>query len=352
MRWLMASLSTLVLLLNIALAENYYETLGVGEDATEKQIKKAFRKLSLKYHPDKNKNSEEAKKKFNEVNTAYEILSDPDKRSIYDLEGDEGLKNMNKPVSPFDSFFGGGGGGRRKGPDYQTEFQVDLDVLYNGGEMEMSINRKVLCKKCKGSGAKDGEVVVCKACKGKGVVLKMQQLGPGFNVQMQQHCDKCGGKGKSAKNVCPSCRGKKQEMEQKKLEIVIEKGMATGQRIVFERASEQTPGISPGDVVLILKQKKHRYFKRQGDNLHYTMTISLKEALLGFSQEITHMDNRKVTVKRDEITPPDYVMRIKGEGMPKHEVSSYKGDLIVTFKIKFPTKLSEIDKDAISKLLI
>lgn len=332
--------------------EKFYKVLGVTRDATAKDVKKAFRKLSLKYHPDKNKGNEEARQKFNEITEAYEVIGDEEKRQLYDMGGEDGLKRQNQPASPFDMFFGGGGGGgRRKGQDFRMDFAVTLEDLYNGVEKDFNVNRKVLCTACRGSGAKGGETKKCNKCKGQGVVLQMQQLGPGFNVQMQAACDKCGGKGKTFKTKCPTCKGQKLVMEEKTLEAVIEKGMPNGHPLVFERASEQSPDTLPGDVILVLKTSKHKQFKRNGNDLHHTMSITLKEALLGFKKVIKQLDGRDIVVERTGVTQHEYVMKIKAEGMPHHNFPSDKGNLLVKFTVKYPKTFTADQQSKLAELL-
>ena len=246
------------LALALALAQEHlelYERLGVQKDANARAIKRAFRKLSLKWHPDKNKNSQEAQDRFKSISEAYEILSDDEKRRTYDLGGMEGLERKDKQAqgggSPFDAFFGGGGGGGggQKGPNAEVTIPVTLEDLYNGAQRSARISRNVICVKCRGTGAKGGSMKKCKACKGQGVRLVNQQMGPGFTVQMQQQCPRCGGKGSIIKHKCPACGGAKVMNEEKLLTADIERGMPSNHHIVFERESEQQPGITPGDVV-------------------------------------------------------------------------------------------------------
>lgn len=191
------------------------------------------------------------------VHNGLQVLSDTEKRQIYDLEGVEGLerheKGGNQPASPFDMFFGGGGGGRRKGPDAQVEIEVTLEELYNGGQRQARISRNIICPKCRGTGAKDGQTTKCNACQGRGVRMVQQQMAPGFVVQMQETCPECNGKGQIYKSKCPHCQGKKVVMEEKTLTATIEKGMPSNGEIRFERESEQQPGITPGDVIFKLK---------------------------------------------------------------------------------------------------
>lgn len=356
MRLIPTLMLCLVVILGSVLAEkDFYGILGVARDATERQIKKAFRKLSLKYHPDKTRGNAELHQKYLDVSEAYEVLNDPDKRQIYDIDGEEGLKSggrQQRGNSIFDFFGGaGGGGGRRKGPNFQMKLDVTLEELYNGGERPLKIKRKVLCKSCRGTGAKDGKQTKCKACKGKGVVMKLQQLGPGFNVQMQSNCDRCGGKGNIPKHKCPKCRGRKLYDEETELKVVIEKGMPNGHPVLFERASEQSPDTTPGDVIVNLITQNHHKLRREGNDLHYDQTISLKEALLGYKKVIKQLDGRSVVIKSTNVTPHGFTKFIKGEGMPHHNFPSEKGQLVVHFSVNFPKTLSSEQKETIKKLL-
>ncbi|RHY98707.1 hypothetical protein DYB37_003633 [Aphanomyces astaci] len=288
-------------------------------DASEGDIKKAYRKLSLQYHPDKNKGNSDAEAKFQSISRAYEILTNPELKDIYDFEGEEGLQRHqnqgNRPSSPFDQFFGGGGG-RQRGPDAAVEVQVTLEELYNGGEKSVTFKRNVICRKCKGTGAKDGVVVE----------------------------------------------------EMKTITGVIERGMPSNHEIVFERHGEQHPGVLPGDIIMRLAQQPHRVFRyfavcllqafilmcvcsRAGDDLHAQVQISLQDALLGFSSTLAHLDGHKVEVAHAGVTKPFQVRRIAEEGMPHHHVPSQHGDLYVTHHIQFPTKLTDAQRELVTRLL-
>ena len=244
-----------------------------------------------------------------------------EKKQVYDLEGTEGLESLEKggggnrgPMNPFDMFFGGGQqqGGRRKGPDAQVEVEVTLEDLYNGGERQARIGRNVICPKCKGSGAKDGATSKCGACGGRGVRMVNQQMAPGFVVQMQETCPECNGKGTVFKSKCPHCGGKRVVPDEKTLVGHIEKGMPSDGEIRFPRESEQTPGVTPGDVLFKFKQVPHDRFRRAGTELHHEMHLSLREALLGFSRTVRHLDGRDVPVKHDGITQPFEVRKVRG----------------------------------------
>ncbi|CAK4673351.1 unnamed protein product [Aphanomyces euteiches] len=349
--------------------DDYYEVLGLEMDASESDIKKAYRKLSLQYHPDKNKGNADAEAKFQKISRAYEILSSPELKDIYDFEGEEGLQRHqnqgNRPPNPFEQLFGGGGG-RQRGPDAAVEVAVTLEELYNGGEKSVTFRKNVICRKCRGTGAKDGKTQPCKTCGGQGVVLVNQQMGPGFTVQMQQQCPKCGGRGKTFKTKCPYCNGHKVVEEMKTITGTIERGMPSTHEIVFEREGEQHPGVMPGNVIMRLVQQPHRVFRfvgkssrsiltcrlsRAGDDLHAQVQISLKDALLGFDIALPHLDGHKVSVAADGVTKPFEVRRIAEEGMPHHHVPSQHGDLYIQHNIRFPTQLTEAQKELVKRLL-
>lgn len=252
------------------------------------------------------------------------------------------------PMSPFDMFFGGGGHGRRRGPDAAVEMEVSLEELYSGGSRSARINRNVICPKCRGTGAKDGETQKCRACGGRGVRMVQQQMAPGFVVQMQESCPECGGRGNTAKTPCPHCNGRKVVMEEKTLTATIERGMASDAEIRFERESEQQPGITPGDVIFKLKAAQHGRFKREGNNLHREEKLSLKEALLGFRRPLRHLDGHEVVLEHTGVTQPFEVRKVAGEGMPLPDTPSLFGDLHVKYIVDLPKTLSQAQREAIA----
>jgi len=357
----------LAALLPLALGD-YYDLLGVSRDATDSQIKKAYRKLSLKYHPDKDP-SPEAKQKFVELANAYEVLGDDEKRRIYDQYGEEGLKHNGQQNfhNPFDIFsaFGGGGGGfnfrsnqgggqmqQNKGPDLEVELEVSLKDLYLGRVIDVAHRKQSLCHKCRGTGAKKAsDVATCGGCKGTGMKVKVQQLGPGFVQQTQTVCDECGGKGKKVTSTCPHCAGRKVEVGEDNLMVSVERGMVDGEKITFSQQADETPDSTPGDLIFKLVTAPHKRFVRNGDNLHFSLTVSLLEALVGFNKKIRHLDGHTVDVVRTEVTKPGQVLTINGEGMPQHNFPSQTGDLLVEITVKFPASLTEEQKEGFKKLL-
>ena len=292
--------------------DDLYNVLALDEDADEKAIKKAYRKLSIKYHPDKNPGDETATKKFNAVRDANEILSNPDLKILYDTGGmeavDEHKKEEQQGGGGGHPFFGGGGQDSKKGQDYTTEIEVTLEDMYNGGVHHTSINRRVVCRGC----AKKPNQAKCQGCGRCPNEVKMVQRQMGHMLVNQQQ------------EVASKEKCKNQE---KTLEALIEKGMNDGSEIKFPRMSEQKPKQIPGDVVLKVKQKKHSKYRRSGKDLHITLDITLKEALLGFRKEIQHLDSHTVIVKRTGVSRPFEIMEISEEGMPVHNFPSDFGSM-------------------------
>ena len=325
----------------ISCGEDFYTILQIKRDANEREIKKAFRSLSVKYHPDKNPGNQKAHDMFIKLNKAYETLSNAESRKIYDIYGEEGLDgkhnlmNQNKP----------------RGPNAKFDLNLELEDLYNGSVKELSLQKNIICPKCHGTGGKLGKTRQCPSCAGRGVTMQDVDTGMGFTFRMQNTCQKCQGKGIVFSETCEHCRGRKVVKEDKKLRIEIERGMKDGQNIVFDRESEQHPDMIPGDLVVNLKQNPHRLFhSRTGDDLHANIQLNLKEALLGFSKTIKHLDKRDITIDSSKPTQPFEIRKILGEGMPQHRFPSNKGDLYVKFFVKLPERLTEVEKEMIKQL--
>ena len=331
-------------------SQDYYVILGLDRDATKDQIRRAYKRMSIKYHPDKNKDDEEAQHKFIEVSKAYEVLSDEKKKQLYDRYGEAGLQDgaggggggFHDPFDIFEQFMGGGFGRRRepaeqKGPEIRIPLSVDLKDLFLGKVIEVSIDRQVVCHKCHGSGAKSSQdVKVCSTCNGHGIRVIKQMLAPGMYQTVQTTCDKCGGKGKIVTSTCPVCSGRKVMRGEDILDVSIERGMSDGEVIKFDEAGDQSPDYVAGDVKFIIKTKIHPVFTRRNDNLYMKQQITLVEALLGFEKHLIHLDNSTVVLKRSTITPPGYVQQVEGQGMPKFENPKKRGNLFVEYSIVFP----------------
>lgn len=329
-----------------------YEVLGVDDEVEQKDVKKAYRKLSLKYHPDKCKGDTDVlnaegkpiscEKMMNRVNLAYEVLGDEEKRILYDTGGLEAVKegvdddDGGGGMDPISMLFGGGGGrqrgGRgRRGPDARVDLKVSLDDMYTGNEVEAQISRRIVCRKC--AGRVDGKCASCGRCPNE-IRTVQREMRPGMLVQQQEEVP--------SKEKCKN--------EQTTLKAHVERGMEDGEEIRFPRMSEQLPGQIPGDVIVTLRQKPHPRFTRKGNDLHMEMVISLKEALLGFSKSVDHFDGRKVVVSNSKITKPNEVKRIKEEGMPKKDIPSERGDLFVKFSLKMPSELTSQQKALVEQI--
>lgn len=327
----------------------FYDVLGVKPGCSQDDLKKAYRKLALKYHPDKNPNEGE---RFKQISQAYEVLSDPEKKAIYDQGGEQALKEggvsggFSSPMDLFDMFFGGGfGGGRgrrreRRGKDVIHQLTISLEELYKGTVRKLALQKNVICDKCEGRGGKKGAVEQCPTCRGTGMQVQVQQLGPGMLQQIQSVCPECRGQGEriNPKDRCKQCQGKKVVRDRKILEVHVDKGMVDGQKIVFNGEGDQEPELEPGDIIIVLDEKEHPVFKRNGSDLIVRLEIQLVEALCGFQKVIRTLDDRDLVITQlpgDVIKHGD-VKCIQSEGMPRYKNPFEKGRLIVQFWVQFP----------------
>lgn len=332
-----------------------YALLGVSKTASNSDIKKAYHKLAKEYHPDKNPKAGE---KFKEISFAYDVLSNPEKRDIYDKHGIQGIKERSGregafPGDLFDGFFGNFFGGdpfgfggmrsgsrRQKGEDTKHPLKVSLEDLYNGKTSKLALNKQVICAKCDGLGGKPGSTQGCKGCGGRGIKVTMRPLGPGMVQQMQSVCPDCHGEGEmiNEKDRCKVCQGRKVVKESKILEVHVDKGMRDGQKITFRGEGDQMPGVEPGDIVIILQQKEHEFFTRQGSDLHCVHSIGIAEALCGFDFTIKHLDGRDLLIRNPpgSVISPGEVRKVPSEGMPTHRNPFEKGNLFIKFDIAFP----------------
>ncbi|TNY23623.1 DnaJ-domain-containing protein [Rhodotorula diobovata] len=351
----------------IAAGVDYYKVLGVSKSVGDKELKKAYRvrsptssKLSKQYHPDKN-DSEEAKTKFLEVSRAFEVLSDPEKRKTYDRFGEEGLKQQEGGGGgggdPFNIFrnafgFGGGGGGQqqRRGQNMLAEIEVDLKAMYEGDSLKFSVARKAVCEQCDGTGARsEKDIVTCPVCEGRGIRLVRHQLGPGIFQQMQMHCDRCGGRGKSIKHLCSTCKGHRIVETTSELNLHVDRGMPEGAEVVFEGEADESPDWIAGDVIVRVKSKKVKGgFVRKESNLYWKEPISVAEALLGFKHRVKGLDGHDIVLSRSGVTQPGFVDVIHGEGMPIYHLSGH-GDLFVEYQVVLPPTLTSQQREALEQ---
>ena len=371
-----------------------YDTLGVKPNADETEIKKSYRKLALKYHPDRNKdNKEECESKFKEISAAYEVLSDNEKRSNYDKFGLDAVKNMGGPnINPFDIFssmfgaggMGGGGGmgaegifgaggmggifgaggmggmgnlggmGHRSSQQMRVKnrvekIQVSLQDIYNEKSYTINYKKKCICVSCEGTGGMyKSSILNCSSCEGTGKITKVVQIGPGMISQSTSMCYKCNGLGKSIKKdeICKTCDGEKYMKKSVSVTLELTKSIKTGSKIVVNDGGDEVIGTEQvGDLIFDITVEDHPIFTRQNNELLIKKHILLTEALCGSEFIVEHMDGRKLLIETDKIIVPNMKQRIVGEGMDSNN------DLIVEFDIVFPKSLSEQRKEYLMKIL-
>lgn len=341
--------------------KDYYEVLSVEKTADGEEIRRAYRRLAMKYHPDRNPGDTDAEVRFKECAEAYEVLSDQQKRKIYDQFGHEGLKRGGGPAthdfnrmnvedifSMFNDIFGGGGGGgRRSGPargyDLETEVQITLEEVLSGCEEEVEFTRLDVCEKCGGSGAKPGsKPAKCTTCDGHG---KVQQSGLGGMFRMVTACPACAGRGQIIKEFCDACRGKCRQPRKRKIAVRIPAGIQDGQAVRVRAEGEPPPPeMSPGgegmrgDLHVVVRVAEHALYKRDGDNLLMEMPISFTQAALGAEVEVTTIDSRrKITIPR--ATQHGAIFRVSGAGLPDLR-SGARGELLIVATIEIPKKIT------------
>jgi molecular chaperone DnaJ len=346
---------------------DYYDVLGVDKSAEADVIKTAYRKLAMKYHPDKNKDNKEAEEKFKEAAEAYEVLSDRNKRAIYDQHGHDGIDgqfgaggfNMDDFVRGhsgdftdifqgiFSEFFGGSmGGGRRgsqsqqmKGEDTRVEVSLTMKEIYEGCRKSFKINIKDTCGQCNGSGSRDGKTTNCSQCGGTGQVRRVQQSLFG-QMQTVVTCPSCRGEGKIIQNKCNACSGEGRVNAVKTIEIDIPKGVAENQYLRERSVGNVAPrGGVRGDVIVMIHEKADQNLKRDGANLFCEFPISFTSAALG-DEILVPAINKKIKLKIPAGTQNGKTFKIPGQGMPYVQSNSF-GDLFVVIRVVTPTNLSQ-----------
>lgn len=357
------------------MSKDFYSILGVDRSADEKEIKKAFRKLAMKYHPDRNPDNPEAEEKLKEASKAYETLSDPEKRATYDRVGHhayeqgmgaDGFGGGGFTGSDLNDIFGdifgqafggaggfggfggfGGGSSRRasRGADLLYNISLTLEEAVKGCKKQITFSTSVACGTCHGKGAKsDSDIVTCDTCHGQGQV-RMQQ---GFFV-MQQTCPDCHGTGKQIKNPCPDCHGEGKKSEQQTLEVSIPAGVDDGDRVRLAGKGEAgDSGMPNGDLYVEVRVQPHDVFTRRGADLHMDVPVSMVTAALGDEVEVPTLDG-KIKVKIAEGTQSGQLLRVRGKGVTTVR-GHMQGDLICRIVVQTPVNLTSEQKELMRQL--
>lgn len=353
--------------------KDYYELLGVDKNASADDLKKAYRKLAIKYHPDKNPGDKEAEDKFKEIAEAYSVLSDPDKKARYDRFGHEGggaggfgggaggfnmedifsqFGDIFGDSSPFGSFFGGSGGGRRavrKGSDLRIKLKLNLEEIANGVEKKIKVKRYVSCKSCSGNGSKHGtSLQTCGTCSGSGQIKRVQQTMLGQMVTTNT-CHTCNGEGKVVLDRCEACYGEGRVLEEDLLTIKIPGGVAEGMQLSMTgKGNVPARGGVAGDLLIQIEEEEHPSLKRDGNNVVFDLPINFADVALGTDVEIPSIGGKvKINIKSG--TQAGDVLRLKGKGIK--DINGYEtGDQLVYINVYTPKNLSSEEREILEKL--
>ena len=355
---------------------DYYEVLGVNKDATPEELKKAYRKLALQYHPDRNPGNKEAEEKFKEAAEAYEVLSNPEKRQRYDQFGFAGMSgaggysgqgmSMDDIFSQFGdlfadfglgSFFSGGFGGgsrsggqvRERGGNIRVKVKLNLQEIEKGVKKKIKVNKYVTCDHCHGSGSEDGKTDTCPTCKGRGQVVRTVNSLFG-QMQTASTCPNCGGTGKVIKNKCTHCHGDGIVKGEEVIDIDIPAGVGEGMQLTMRGKGGAGPhnGIN-GDLYVLIEEEAHPELERDGSNLIYNLFISVPQAILGTEAEVPTVSG-KVRVKIVPGTQSGKILRLRGKGLPV--VNGYgNGDLLVNVNVWIPKKVTKEEEKALQGMV-
>ncbi|TCD48645.1 molecular chaperone DnaJ [Chlorobium sp. N1] len=369
--------------------KDYYEVLGVSRTADKDAIKKAYRKLALKYHPDKNPDNKDAEEHFKEVNEAYEVLSNDDKRRRYDQFGHAGVgssaasggggqygggADFNDIFSAFNDMFGGGGGGRRggspfggfeeafggggsqrrrasvgiQGTDLKIRLKLTLEEIAKGVEKTIKIKKQVPCKECNGTGSKTGATETCPTCHGAGEVRQASKTMFGQFVNIAA-CPTCGGEGRIVKDRCPSCYGEGIKQGEVTVKVNVPAGVQDGNYLTLRGQGNSGPrGGAAGDLIVMIEEKPHDLFQRNGDDVIYSLAVSFPDLVLGTKVEVPTLEGA-VKLSIPAGTQPETMLRIPGHGIG-HLRGSGRGDQYVRVNVYVPKDLSQQDKDLLRDL--
>lgn len=351
------------------MARDYYGILGVERGASDAEIKKAYRKLALKFHPDRNPDDETAAASFRDVSDAYEVLSDPEKRRVVDMGGDPldssaggmgggfgggfsggGLGDI------FDAFFGGGGGPRQRrsrvqpGADALLAMELDLEECFTGVRKTVTVDTAVVCEECEGTGSESKAApTTCPDCQGAGEVQQVQR-SPLGNMLTSRPCGRCRGTGELIEDPCQNCSGDGRVRARRDLTVNIPAGIADGMRVRMAGQGEVGPGGGPaGDLYVEVHSNPHPVFTRDGDDLHLSVKVPMVDAALGTTVELENLVGETLTIEVEPGTQPTDEIRLQGRGMP-HLRGQRDGDIIAHVEVEVPTKLDSTSRELLESL--
>ncbi|MBC6611670.1 molecular chaperone DnaJ [Hymenobacter sp. BT507] len=353
----------------MATKRDYYEILGVVKTASGDEIKKAYRKVAIKYHPDKNPDDPSAEDKFKEAAEAYEVLSDQDKRARYDRFGHQGVggasgggPNMEDIFSQFGDIFGGGGfegffgggqrgGGRRvkKGSNLRIKLKLDLEEVANGVEKKIKVKRYTACNTCSGTGAKNGtDLRECSTCHGEGQVKRVVNTMLGQMVSAST-CPTCHGEGKVVTSKCDVCHGEGRQLQEEIIPINIPAGVAEGMQLSMGgKGNYPERGGVPGDLLIQIEEEPHELLKRDGNNIMFEQYISFVDAALGANLEVPTIEG-KVKIKVEPGTQPGKILRLRGKGIK--DINGYgRGDQLIHLNVWTPKNVNGEERELLEKL--
>jgi molecular chaperone DnaJ len=347
---------------------DYYEILGVSKNASAEELKKAYRKLAIQFHPDKNPGNAEAEEKFKEAAEAYEVLSNEDKRAKYDRFGHAGMSgaggfsgggmNMDDIFSHFGDIFGFGGfgggrssGGRRvrKGTNLRVKVRLNMHDMVHGVEKKLKVRKHVACDACSGTGSEDGQTSTCPTCNGRGQVTQVAQTFLGA-MQSTSTCPTCNGEGSVVKNKCRKCAGEGIVQGEEVIEVQLPAGITDGMQLSVSQKGNAAPrgGIN-GDLIVLIEEEEHPDLERHGKDLLYQLNVSFPDAVLGTQSEIPTVDG-KVKVKIEPGTQAGKILRLRGKGLP--DVNGYgTGDILVRINVFVPKTINKEERKLLEKLL-
>ena len=349
---------------------DYYEVLGVEKDATDSQLKKAFRSLARKFHPDKNPDDSEAEHLFKEVQEAYAVLSNPDQRRQYDMFGHDspggspfgpgGFQGVNINLEDlfsggFESIFSGifGGGGRssrgRRGNDVLLSHTITLEQVFEEAETEITANLSTPCESCDGTGAESSaDIQTCSACDGQGRIVQQARVGP-FVQQMVSDCPECNGRGKIILNRCSDCRGTGSTISEQKLRINIPRGTEDGLHLRHRGKGEHIVDGQAGDLYIQFEIEPHAWFERDGPDLIMALPLGYPEMMLGTQVELPHIDGKPLTINIPAGSKPSETIVVRGRGMP-HRRGRGRGDVTILLKLHIPDKFNKTMRSTLEEM--